>query len=174
VQPEDVVSQRQAGGQEHGRDGERLLAFEPVQNWQPAQRGQCHQNPHQHFDEPQPACGHAVVWAQELVGQQQVRGMVVVGQQQRDHDPRHRRPGDPGDGIAQVPHPDCSGHRREAGPAEVVSRDAQQQMRAAPQLEQPGMRTDDKQNRDGAHSDAGLQRRIQKRPPPPRRFGHGL
>ena len=85
--------------------------------------------------------------AEELVGQQQIGRGVVVGHQQCDRNPDHRWHRDPRDRVAQVPHSVHPGNRREAEPAEVVARDAQQQMCAAPQLEQPGVRTDDEHDR---------------------------
>ena len=71
----------------------------------PAHQRQRHQNPDHDFDEPQPARGHAVARAEELVGQQQVRRGVVVGDDQRDGHPRRPRHGDPRDGVAQVADP---------------------------------------------------------------------
>ena len=134
-------------------------AFETIHERQPEHQRQHHECPHQYLDEPQPARGHAVVRTEELVGQQQICPRVVVGQQQRDHDPQHRRHRDPRDGVTQMPHPVGARNRREAEPAEVVAGDAKQNVRAAPQLEQLGVRSDDEHDRRGAQRDAGFQRR---------------
>lgn len=131
-------------------------SLEPVSPRQRAHRGQCHQDPDHHFDEPQPPGGHTVGQPEEFVGQQQVRPVVLVGEDQRDGDPDDGRHRDPGDGVAQVPQPCRPRDTCEAEPAEVVAGHAEQDVGTAPQCEQLGMRADDQDNGFGAQGDAGF------------------
>ncbi len=159
-EPRHVVAQRHPEREEGRGESERAVPLPAVSGRQPADCGERHQDPHQHLDEPQPARRHAVGRPEDLVGQQKVRRVIVVGQHQGDRDPDDRRHGDPRDGGAQVAHPPLARHRCEAEAAEVVARDTEQKMRAAPQFEQVRVRTDDQHDRGGPQRDAGFHRRT--------------
>ena len=93
-------------------------------------------------------------------------GVIVVGEYERDRDPRHRGNRDPCDRMAQVADPHGPRQRGQAEPAEVVPGDTEQDVRAAPHLEQVGVRSDDQDDRGGAKRDAGFQCGAPRSPPP--------
>ncbi len=124
VQAEQVVTQSQPEDQEARREREGATPLQPVGDGQPAHEGQREQNPDQHLDEPQPPGGHAVVGPEELLDEQQVGPVIVVGDQQRDRDPYQRRHDDPCDCLAQVTNPVGARYGGQAESAEVVARDS--------------------------------------------------